>query len=63
MIYGLLIPFVLVILIGLGIQKIRSGELRDGFNGQSVKRFFQYLILYGLLIVVAVGCTGLLNEL
>jgi hypothetical protein len=32
-------------------------------NNYELRRFFQYLVLYGLLIIVAVGLSGLLGEL
>jgi hypothetical protein len=39
------------------------GSVQDGIHGQSVRRFFQYLILFGLMVVIAIGLSGLLSRL
>lgn len=57
----------LVFLVGLGalgyvvVRAARSGETGSGGSrGTAVRRFFQYLLLFGLLVVAAVGLAGLL---
>jgi hypothetical protein len=63
MIFGLLFQIVFIGLIILGIRRLRAGTSGGGFRGASVRRFFQYLLLYGLIIIVAVGFSGLLARL
>lgn len=63
MIFGILIPVLFVALIVFGIRKIRSGDEQGEIQGHSIRRFFQYLLLYGLLIIAATGLSGLLNRL
>lgn len=63
MIYGLLVPVVAIALLVLGILKLKGGDGRGAIQGHSVRRFFQYLLLYGLLIVGASGLSGLLGRL
>lgn len=58
----LLVPIALLILVVFGIRKIRSGEVHDGLDGHSVRRFFQYLLLYVLIVVSALGLSGLLGR-
>jgi len=62
-IFELLIPVVFIALIIVGIRKIAGGEGRGVLHGHFVRRFFQYLLLYGLIIVVALGLSGLLGRL
>ncbi len=59
---GLLVPIVLVILVILAVRKIRSGDTHGALQGHSVRRFFQYLILYGLVVISAVGLSRLLGR-
>lgn len=60
---GLLIPIALIALIVFGIRKIRSGDAHGALEAHSVRRFFQYLLLYGLIVVSALGLSGLLGRL
>lgn len=57
----------IVLLIGLialiTVAARRGGPEENGDTGQAVRRFFQYLLMYGLLQVVASGATGLLSRL
>jgi hypothetical protein len=64
MVVGLLI---LVLLAAAVVMAVRKAVSREGggrvADGHAVRRFFQYLLLYGLLVVVAVGLSGLLGRL
>jgi len=61
---GLLILALLVVLVVAAVRKAESrqpgGRTADV---HAVRRFFQYLLLYGLLVVVTVGLSGLLGRL
>jgi hypothetical protein len=59
----LLIPIVFVALVVVGIRQLAAGGGRGAFQGHSVRRFFQYILLYGLAIVAALGLSGLLGRL
>lgn len=59
---GFLIPIAIITLIVFGIRKLRSGEAHGALQGHSVRRFFQYLLLYGLIVVSALGLSGLLGR-
>src|SRR5512141_2700510 len=59
---GILIPIAFITLIIFGIRKIRSGDAHGALQGHSVRRFFQYLLLYGLIVVSALGLSGLLGR-
>lgn len=61
--FGLLIPIVIIAGLVIGIRKIRHGEAQDFLSGHAIRRFFQYLILYMLLVVSAIGLSGLLGRL
>jgi len=63
MIFGLLFQVVLIGLIVLAVRRLRSGAAKDGIQSASIKRFFQYLLLFGLIVVVGNGLTGLLSRL
>ncbi|HEX7404712.1 MAG TPA: DUF5671 domain-containing protein [Candidatus Nanopelagicaceae bacterium] len=54
---------VLIVIIIVVIRKISSGGGRSALSGHSVRRFFQYVILYGLMVVSALGLSGLLGRL
>jgi hypothetical protein len=59
----LLFIFLVVFLIRRAMGK-GSGGVSSGVSlGHPVRRFFQYLLLYGLLVVVATGLSGLLGRL
>jgi hypothetical protein len=59
---GLLVPIAVIALVVYGIRNIRSGEAHGALQGHSVRRFFQYLLLYGLIVVSALGLSGLLGR-
>ncbi len=61
--FGLLLPIAVIVLVVLGIRKIRLGEAPGALQGHSVRRFFQYLLLYALIVVSALGLSGLLGRL
>ena len=63
MIAGILI---LVAVIAVVVALVHKGSQRAGAatpDGHTVRRFFQYLLLYGLLVVAAIGVSGLLGRL
>lgn len=65
--FGLLIPLLTLVLVVLAVRAaVRHGG-RGGGQGaadtHAVRRFFQYVALYGLLVVVGVGVAGLLGRL
>ena len=62
MAFGLLLVVLVVVLVALAIRKANARE-RGAPDGQAVRRFFQYLLLYGLLVVVGIGLSGLLGRL
>lgn len=67
MIVGLLLPLVLVAAVVGVVVLVRRRHEADphaapGSSGQSVRRFFQYLLLLGLLVAAASGVTGLLGR-
>lgn len=57
---SLLIPILLIALVVVLVRK--ASERGEGGDGHGIRRFFQYLLLYGLLIVVALGLSILLNR-
>ncbi len=59
---GLLIPVLIVIAIIFGIRRLRSSEGHNPIQGHTVRRFFQYLLLYVLIVLGAVGLSGLLGR-
>jgi len=62
-IIGLLSPIIFISLIIVVVRKLSSSGGRGGLHGLSVRRFFQYLLLYGLIIISAIGLSGLLGRL
>lgn len=60
---SLLIPIAIIALIVVVVRSLvqKGGGLDEG--GHGVRRFFQYLLLFGLLIVAAIGLAGLLGRL
>jgi hypothetical protein len=54
----LAIPVAVVVLVVRAVARRRQGEVG---TGHGVRRFFQYLLLLGLLVVVLSGVTGLLD--
>jgi hypothetical protein len=63
MFIGLAVPVVLVVIVVVLLARRSSGtQTGPAVDAHGVRRFFQYLLLYGLLIVVAVGLAGLLGR-
>lgn len=62
---SLLLPILVVVLVVLAIRKAgqRGTPGAPPADTHAVRRFFQYLLLYGLLVVVGVGLAGLLGQL
>lgn len=60
---GLLFPIILIALVIFGIRKFKSGDAHGAIEGHTVRRFFQYLLLYGLIVISSIGLTGLLGRL
>ena len=60
-IIGLIIPIALVVVIVRAVQG--RSDLSGGAPDVSLRRFFHYLVLLGLLIIVAMGSAGLLAEI
>ena len=64
MVVGLLF---LVLVVALVVLAVRKANARAGRTATSdvttLRRVFQYLLLYGLLVIVAVGIAGLLGRL
>jgi hypothetical protein len=60
---GLLVPIAVIALIVIGVRKVvqKGGGVDEG--GHGVRRFFQYLLLFVLLIISAIGLGGLLGRL
>lgn len=63
----ILVLALVIVLIVLGVRRRRGtrgpGTLGSTEDAHGVRRFFQYLLLYGLLVIVGVGLTGLLGTL
>lgn len=64
MVVGLLF---LVVVVALVVLAVRKADARAGRTATSdvttLRRVFQYLLLYGLLVIVAIGVSGLLGRL
>lgn len=64
MIGGIILIFVLVALVAgavVGVRRLTGrGRTAPTPEGHAVRQFFQYLLLFGLLVVTAVGVAGLL---
>lgn len=60
---SLLVPLVLVALVILAVRRARAGQGATEVDAHVVRRLFQYAVLLGLLVVVAVGLSGLLGRL
>ncbi len=61
---GLIFSIVFPIVVVVGVVRLFSNRTGSrGIDAHSVRRFFQYLLLFGLMIVVAVGLSDLLGLL
>lgn len=54
------LPIVIAVLVVRAVTRRRSGQVGDG---QAVRRFFQYVLLYGLLVIAVTGVTDLVGQL
>ena len=63
MIALLLLAVVVVLVVVLVVRRPRGPSAGAGLEGHAVRRAFQYLLLLGLLVVSAVGLSGLLGRL
>jgi hypothetical protein len=61
MIVSLLVPVLIVVVIMLVRRKPGTSALST-VSATSVRLFFQYLLLFGLVVVVAIGVSGLLGR-
>ncbi len=63
MIIGIVLAVVPILLIGVALRRVFGGH-RPGqqHQGLSVRRFFQYLLQFGLVVVVATGLAGLIER-
>ena len=57
-----LLLLVVVVLAVVGIRRAVGGERGPVTEAHAIRRFFQYLLLYGSLVVMAVGLAGLLGR-
>ncbi len=60
---SLLIPVIVVVVIVLVVRKVIAREGSMPSDGHTVRRVFQYLLHYGLFVVVAIGLSGLLGRI
>lgn len=63
MIAGLLLLILVVVLVVLAVRKAGARSGGPAADGHAVRRVFQYLLLYGLLVVLGMGLSGLLGRL
>ncbi|HEX2858527.1 MAG TPA: DUF5671 domain-containing protein [Propionibacteriaceae bacterium] len=64
MIVSLVVGIALIVAVVLVARRFTAGAAAGGSSeAHAVRRFFQYLLLYGLLMVVGVGVSGLLGRL
>lgn len=63
MIVGLLFPLVTVVVVVLVARRLLRRDEPAVSDGHGVRRFFQFVLLFGLLVVSAIGASGLLARL
>ncbi len=63
MIFGLLIPLFFILIIIVVARKLFAKDSSSAPSTFSIRRLFQYLLLFGLLIVSATGTSGLIGRL
>ncbi|TQM58062.1 DUF5671 domain-containing protein [Humibacillus xanthopallidus] len=59
---GLVVIVVGVVAVVAAVRKASSHDRAAPGDGHAIRRFFQYLVLFGLLVVTANGLTGLLGR-
>jgi hypothetical protein len=60
---GLLFLVLVAVLVAVAVRRMGARSPERPPDGQALRRFFQYVLLYGLLIVVCIGLSGLLGRL
>lgn len=60
---GIVPTLLLIGLVVWGLRRLLRREAPQAGEGHGVRRFFQYLLLYGLLWVAGIGVAGLLGRL
>jgi hypothetical protein len=63
MIFGLLIPILFLAIIVVVARKLFSHDAHGAPSTFSVRRLFQYALLFGLLVISASGVSGLIGRL
>lgn len=63
MIFGALIPLLLLVVVIVVIRKIFTRDSHGAPSAFSIRRLFQYALLFGLLTVSAQGVSGLIGRL
>ncbi|MGN6578341.1 MAG: DUF5671 domain-containing protein [Nocardioides sp.] len=62
MIAGLLFLVMMVVLVVLVVRRVGTHGAGASADGHTVRRVFEYALLYGLFVVVAIGLSGLLGR-
>lgn len=63
MIFGLLVPLFFLVVLVLIARKLFARDSHGAPSTFSVRRLFQYALLYGLLVISAIGVSGLIGRL
>ena len=63
MIFGILSLILIGVLVVAGIRRLATGSMREANRAQSLRHFFQYALLFAMLVVSAVGLAGLVTRL
>lgn len=63
MIFGFLIPLLFLVVLVVVARKLFSRDAHGAPNTFSIRRLFQYALLFGLLSVSAIGIAGLIGRL
>lgn len=58
----MIVSVVFIVLAVLAVAQLRSKPLTSDGVGVSVRRFFQYLLLSAMVVIVAIGISGLLGR-
>ncbi|OIQ80730.1 hypothetical protein GALL_375110 [mine drainage metagenome] len=62
-IVGLLTQVALIVVVVLFLRRFFGKKTTGAVPAHSLRRFFQYFLLYGLLVIAAVGTSGLIGRL
>ena len=63
MIFGILIPILLLAAIVIGVRRVSTGSISEANRAYFLRRFFQYSLLFALLVISNIGLSGLLTRL